>query len=154
MQFVPKTDKELSEMNLWPIGEYGFEILEYAALGQNNYSTKDTVSKKQNEMIQLVVRVFHEDGRSIVIIDYLLESMAFKLKHAAYACGIGDKYETGKLSANDFIGKTGNLKLKIDKDKDGKYPDKNSVADYIPPKEQNQSTLSESPPNYEDEIPF
>lgn len=152
MQFVPKTDKELSEMNLWPAGEYGFEILEYANFGQNSYVTKDTKSSAGNEMILLVVKVVNNEGNSIIIIDYLLEKMAFKLKHAAYSCGLGDKYESGKLFATDFIGKSGNLKLKIDKDKDRKYPDKNGVADYVPLEDNKQYQESKRDP--EDEIPF
>ena len=46
-------------------------------------------------------------------------------------CGLGDSYDSGDLDAGMFVGKTGTLELIIQKDKSGKYPDKNSVQDYL-----------------------
>ncbi len=132
MKFQPKTEKEIEEMNLWPAGEYAFEILAEATLGSNHYMTCDKISKSGNEMIQLVVKVFSADSGFRIIIDYLLESMPFKLRHAAHACNLLPQYQDGLLEANDFIGKQGYLKLKIDKDKTGQYADKNAIADYVP----------------------
>lgn len=131
MKFAPKTDKEIAEMNLWQPGEYGFEILSDASLGPNHYATVDRTSKNGNDMIQLVVRVYNADGQFRVIVDYLLESMPSKLRHAALACGLKSQYEGGSLEASQFIGKTGNLKLKIQKDKTGEYADKNAISDYV-----------------------
>jgi hypothetical protein len=65
-----------------------------------------------------------------VIPDYLVEKRAEKLKHAAAACGLLDKYETGSLPASDFRGKRGRLKLAVEKGKNG-YADRNVVADYL-----------------------
>lgn len=121
MKFKPLSDKEIAEMNLWPEGVYGFEIL----------AATDEVSKSGNEMIKVKLAVFNNDGRQTVLFDYLLESMAFKLKHVAKVTGNLDKYEAGVLLAADLVGKSGNLKLKIQKDKTGQYPDKNVVADYV-----------------------
>lgn len=39
------------------------------------------------------------------------------------------EYETGQLSGGAFVGKTGKVKLIVEKGKNG-YGDKNAVADY------------------------
>jgi hypothetical protein len=135
MKFTPKTDEEIARENLWPAGEYSFEILEAA----------DKTSKSGNEMIEMKVKVINDDGGFILVNDYLLESIAYKLKHAAEACGLLEQYSTGSLVSHDFIGKTGMLKLKIQKGKpkdDGSgdvYPDRNAIGDYVKPKSGNGS---------------
>lgn len=165
MQFTPKTEKEIEELGLWPDGQYGFEILEFATLGQNTLNTEDRQSSKGNEMIQLVLHVFDDEGQSKYVIDYLLEKIPAKLRNSAYACALGEKYETGTLTASDYIGKTGFLKLKTQKDKKGEYPDRNAVADYVPETQNvpsNDEGLSQpgidkivgSPAVEDDEIPF
>lgn len=121
MKFQPKTEKEIAEANLWPEGEYGFEVTE----------ANDTASKKGNDMIKLKLRVYNAEGAFKFIDDYLLESMAFKLRHCASTCGLLDVYEGGSLLASDFVGKNGFVKLKITKDETGKYADKNDVKDYV-----------------------
>lgn len=121
MQFTPKTEKEIIEANLWPASEYGFTIAK----------AEDTVSKGGNPMIKLTMNIVNNEARSMIIFDYLLEAIEYKLRHCAEACGLLGKYETGHLNAIDFEGKEGTLKLVIQKGND-QYPnDKNSVADYI-----------------------
>jgi hypothetical protein len=81
-------------------------------------------------MIVLVLRVYYgdsEDGK--VLIDYMTGAMEFKLRHAINSCGITPK---GAISAKDFIGKAGKVKIGIQKSKDEQYGDKNIVLDYIP----------------------
>lgn len=154
MKFAPKTEQEIAESNLLPKGQYGFEIT----------NGEDAVSKSGNEMIKLWVTVFDANGGQNMFFDYLLESMAFKLRHAADACGLLAKYESGELVASDFIGKTGQCKVGIEPGKpreDGsgdKYPDKNRINDYV------ASGASATPsaarpgpgdaPMIDDEIPF
>ena len=65
-----------------------------------------------------------------MITDYLVEKRIEKLRNAARACGLLDRYEAGTLTDTDFRGKRGNLKLGIEKGKKG-YPDKNVVIDYV-----------------------
>jgi len=149
MKVTPRTDKELKEMNIWQPGSYYFKIIEEIAIGQNLYRTQEAVSKNGNEMIRLVLQVFNDEGHFITILDHLLDSvMPHKLKHAAQACNLLDKYESGELNAEDFIGKTGKLSLGIDKDKSGQYPDRNGVKDYI------VLTTQTEEGSLEDEIPF
>lgn len=121
MKFQPKTEKEIAEENLLQKGIYDFEVLH----------AEDAVSKGGNEMIVLSLHVFDDQGRARSLKDYLLESIAHKLRHASDACQLLDKYEAGNLAAVDFISKTGKLKIGIKSDKTGQYADKNMVADYV-----------------------
>lgn len=132
MQFAPKSEKEIREAQLWPKGDYAFEVLDRALLGGREYATCETRSQNGGkDMIQLILRVSRE-GQQRIIVDYLMPEMPAKLRHAADACGLIDEYEAGELLAEDFIGSRGTLKLRVEKDKSGQYPDKNAVADYVP----------------------
>lgn len=130
MTFTPKSEaalvKEAEERNtLWPKGEYDFEVVNY----------EDTTSKKTGaDMIHLELKVYHPDGGSQTIHDYLLASMMHKLRHACEAIGILDRFEEGTLEARDFDGGVGKVMLKVDKAKPNSgYRDKNSVDDYVKP---------------------
>ncbi len=151
MKFAPKTEKEVAEEGLLPRGEYGFEVV----------SAENKISRANNEMIELKLNIFDEHGDARSIFDYLLESMARKLRHAAEACGLLTEYESGDLDALDFVGKSGTLKIGIQKDKTGQYPDKNVVTDYVrkapvahaAPSKIPTGLLGEGKP-LDDEIPF
>ena len=121
MNFKPCTEQEIADRKLWAKAVYPFEIMEAA----------EKVSQSgHNPMIELKVKITRPDGASRVIPDYLVEQRAEKLKHAAAACGLLDKYEIGSLADSDFRGKRGKLKLTVEKGKNG-YPDRNVVADYM-----------------------
>ena len=107
--------------NYWPKGEYDFEILDA-------WEKKSAGGK---EMIELKVQVSDGDGETRTLRDFLLSKRAEKLRHCAAVCGLIDKYVTGLLSNDDFVGKRGRLKLGVEKDKSGKYPAKNVVVDYL-----------------------
>ncbi len=148
MEFEPKTEEEIIEEMLWPEGDYAFEIL----------SGTDKVSKKGNQMIELNLQIFNNEGQFIFVYDYLLESMKFKLLHISEACGLYDKYMTGKLTGDDFKGKTGMLKLGRQDAQNG-YAAKNAVDDYIkgdkeakPAKK--QSTKADLEEKLDDDLPF
>lgn len=122
MKFQPKSEKEIAEANLWPRGEYAFEILE----------SEDAKDKNNNDMLKLKVKVFKDSGASQNIFDYVSGAwMEFKLRHLADACGMLKEYETGELEAYSFVGKTGTCKIGVSVDKTGQYPDKNSIQDYL-----------------------
>lgn len=121
LHFTPKTEKEIVEANLWPAGTYDFEIM----------ASEPFTSSKGNAMIKLTVRLYHDDGRQKLITDYISSLMDYKLYHAAKSFEIMDKYEAGEISADDCLGKIGKCKVKVDKDKTWRYPDKNAIADYI-----------------------
>jgi hypothetical protein len=92
-------------------------------------------SQKGNDMITLTLEVFDKDGTSFVLIDYLVGTMEYKLRDFAYSIGLGQDYESGNLNDKTMIGKSGILKLGIEKGtadgKGGLWPDKNIVKDYI-----------------------
>lgn len=148
MKFQPKTDKEISEANLWPDGNYSFEIIEGV----------DKQSKSGNDMIELKVKVYNNEGGYIFVNDYLLERIAYKLRHAAVACELTEQYEAGSLVGMDFVGKCGTLKLKIQKSKDPAYADKNVVGDYVVKKDGEEdvhvATVTNGVAIKDDSIPF
>ena len=150
MRYTPKTEKQIAEEKLLPKGQYPFQIS----------GAIDKTSKSGNEMIELTIRVYKPDGAFMLVNDYLLESMAYKVRHAAVACGLEKEYDTGELPASLFIGKEGVLELTIQSDKNGVYADKNAVKDYVVPKDgdvKTQAPKSKIPPTddgLEDEIPF
>lgn len=129
MKFEPKSEKEVSNANLLPLGTYDAEV----------GTAEDKVSAAGNEMIKLDLSVYDATGKTHFVYDYLLEALAYKLRHAAEACGLLERYEAGNLEAEDFIGKTCKVKIKVQVDKDGKYPDKNVIQDYVIPAKKVQS---------------
>jgi len=54
MRFQPKTEQEVAGGSVWPAGEVDFEILE----------AQEAVSKTDNDMIKLRVRVHNAQGNS------------------------------------------------------------------------------------------
>lgn len=123
MRFTPKTEAEIQEANLLPAGTYDFKITK----------AEDAVSKSGNDMIVATIQVYRPDGGFTLVTDYLLESMAYKLRHCCEECGIIHLYEAGTLMASDLEGREGRMQLKQDPAK-GDFPAKNSVKDYGPGK--------------------
>lgn len=122
MKFEPKTDKELAESGLYTDGIYDIEV----------YEAQEKTSTKGNDMIELNIIIHNNDGGFKKIFDYLSPAfMAHKLKHAAQAFGLETAYENGELRAEDFVGKSGRAHVFIQIDKDGKYPNKNAIKDYV-----------------------
>jgi len=127
-----KTDEELEkeqrENGLIPKDTIvDFEVLDEVKFGTKTIYTEDAQSKAGNDMIVLVLKIFHND-KERVLIDYLTAGMEFKLRHAINTCGID--VDTA-VSATDFIGKSGRARLGIQKSKDPQYSDKNVIADYL-----------------------
>ncbi len=124
MQFEPKSEREILESEVWKKGEYEFEIV----------SAVEKLSKNTSKpMIELKVKLSNPKGQQRLLTDYLLPQMAKKFRHAANACGLIDKYDSGTLYDSDFVGKKGKLELDVERDKTKRYPDKNVVKDYIVP---------------------
>jgi hypothetical protein len=126
-------EKEMKEKGLIPKNTIcDFEVLDEVTFGTKTTHTEDSVSAAGNDMIVLVLRVFHGDSEhGKVIIDYITAAMEFKLRHAIAACGLEVKPNTA-ITAKDFIGKSGKAKIGIQKSKDERYGDKNIIVDYIP----------------------
>ena len=155
MRFQPKSETALQEardkaLGVWAIGIYDFEVAH----------AEDGQSQAGNEMITLDLHVYNTASERKTLKDYLVASMEWKLRHCAYACGLGNKYETGELSAEDFIGCAGRLRLGVEKS--AGYPDKNKVADYekakthtvSSPRPSSPRVKSPVPDDFDSEIPF
>lgn len=142
---ITKEEAEKKEFTPWEPGEYDFTILESVSFGTKTYTTEETSSKAGNPMLIAAIKVFAKDGSDYTshIVDYILmtneSGMAFKHRHLADAVGLTAKYESGKLTVEDLIGKSGKCKLAIQKgskkDDGSYYNDKNIIADYIPKEE-------------------
>lgn len=148
MKFAPKTEQQVQEEGLLHPGIYDFEVS----------SAEDTHSNKGNEMVVVKLSVIDADGQERKITDYLLEAMAFKLRHFAYATGLGPKYEIGTLTSDDMKGRTGQCKLRI-KPADGEYRSKNEVSDYVVANGESAPIKQAgdprgAAPDLDDEIPF
>lgn len=120
MNFKPKNDDELNTFDLFPAGEYDFEVVKAV----------DDTSKSGNEMIKLEIDVYAISGKKTRVYDYLLESMDYKLKHFCEATGLLREYEAGDLTADMCKNRSGRCKLIIRVDAKGVYPEQNVIKDY------------------------
>ena len=126
MKFTPKSQEELDFENLLPKGEYDFEVVK----------AEDAVSKKGNEMIKVNLKVFHGEGFQFVT-DYLMEAMAYKLRHFFETVGMIDAYNAGSVQSADLVGVCGKVRIDIEPErtveKNGvstTFAAKNTVKDY------------------------
>jgi hypothetical protein len=119
MEFVPKTEKQLAESRPLHAGVFQFEILE----------AWEKTSQAGNPMIELKVQVSNGNGISRTMPDYLLAKRLEKMLHCCMACGIREKFDSGSVSADDFVGKRGRLRVGLEKKRG--FPDRNVIEDYI-----------------------
>jgi len=125
MRFNPKSENELNSFGLLEDGEYDFAV----------NAAEDKLSKAGKEMIELKLIVWDKNGKDRFIFDYLLEAMAFKLRHFCEAMGLEKEYDAGEIKAEHCVGKSGKVLIGVQKGnakpEGGTYPDKNQVKDYI-----------------------
>ena len=75
--------------------------------------------------------LFRSDtGRSKELKDYIVDAVAYKVKHACDACGLIDDYNSGHVDPQKMVSVNLEVKLGIEQDKTGAYPDKNKIIDY------------------------
>ena len=120
MQFSPKTEAQIISESMIPMGEYPFQVL----------SATPKSSKAGNPMIVVELDVFLPDGNTRRIKDYLMESMAFKLRHFCVAVGLEKQYDAGSLEPVDIVSRGGVCKI-IVKPPKGEYGPQNEVKDYL-----------------------
>ena len=146
MRFEPKSEKEVAEAGLLANGIYDFEVGE----------ASEAQSKAGNDMVELRVRVYDSEGHWRNVFDWLVstDGGAYKIRHFAEATGLLTEYEKGELRAEDMKGKVGKCKVFIKKDKDGQYPDKNAIADYINSDGAAPTAANFDRSDLDDEIPF
>lgn len=122
MQFQPMTDKEIAEANL---------IKEDTECFAEVKESTDHVSKESGkESIKLKLNVWEGATNRGYIDAYLTPAFMKLFKHACQAMIGQERYESGNIQAIDFDGKSCNVVIGIQKDTNGKYPDKNIVKDF------------------------
>lgn len=142
--FQPKSEEEV--LNLLKAGEYAFQVKH----------AENAVSKKGNQMIKLIISIWDDNGREREITDYLMEAIAYKLRHFCDTVGLEDKYQAGQFDAADCVNRSGKCKIRIE-ESDG-YPPKNAVQDYVKSDKSDQTT-AQAPQEVDDDfdtsdIPF
>jgi hypothetical protein len=122
MLFQPKTEAEVTKVKLLTPGQCDFEVKQAQSVQSKSSGA---------EMIKLTLEVFDSKGESGIVFDYLLEAMPHKLRHFAYAVGLGHVYEEGEFDPDVLQGKAGRCIIRTEQDKMKEYPAKNAVADYV-----------------------
>ena len=120
MNFKPATEDEIAANGVWPSGPYAFVILE---------AEEKVSASRGNPMLELRLEISRRDGKKRYVRDYLLPQRQEKLLHAARVCGVLETYNAGQLVPDDFIGKSGKLRLGVQRSRG--YPPKNVVEDYL-----------------------
>lgn len=150
MKFAPKTEEELraeaEKRGAWPPGIYDADIT----------SAVEKLSKAGNDMIELTLQIYHpEDGATRQVFDWLLEAMAYKLRHCCEAAGLSDAYNAGSLEAYQLEGKSVKVKLGIDTKAEIK---RNRIIDYVvsndPPHVQSARAAAGARPASKPDDPF
>ena len=139
MNFQPKTEKEIQKEN-----ERLLLLVRKEPYPATVESAVDKTSKSGNEMIEIKLKVFADDGSHRIVTDYLMEAMAHKLFHFAEATGNMEKYQAGTLSSDDCEGKELFVKIGIDP-ANGNYAAKNVVKDYSSPQSELRHATQEEP---------
>jgi hypothetical protein len=119
------TEEEVMTSRLLPKGDYPFVVK----------ACQQKISKSGNPMIEVQLSIKDDNGREHLIFDYLMESVAFKLRHFFVAVGMEDDYMSGTINPAKAIGRSGIAKLFIQEDKNKIYGPKNAVQDYSSMKE-------------------
>lgn len=119
MTFTPKTEAQLRERSLWPEGSYDFRVAE----------ATECQSKAGNDQIKLKLVIYKGEATRFVY-DYLQASLEYKLRHFCEATGLLAKYDSGRLNADDMVGREGIAQIKVEP-ASGNYEAKNAVKDYV-----------------------
>lgn len=131
--YKPKTEAEISAMNLLPDGDYPFSIRD----------ASDAPSKSTGKaMLTLHLLCYTPTGGTVEVLDRIVPGSNYadkKLFELCRAIGLLPRYQAGTLSADDFLNKEGWAKITTEagKPKDpndaskGTFFDKNKVGWYL-----------------------
>lgn len=136
MNYRPRDEKELRSALVLPAGVYDFEVI----------GARETVSKKNNDMIELELQIFVPDGTTRQVKDWLVPGSDLgdlKLNRFAHATGLQDEYFGGGLSDALCRGAVGKCKLGIDSDP--QWGDQNKVKGYVVAKPEEETEVDLRP---------
>lgn len=161
MKFNARTAEQIAADELLREGNYPFTIKE----------AKEKVDKNNKGFFAIKLFV-HDDERDWHIYDNVSpEWMAHKLLHLCEGTGLGAKYASGNLNAEDLIDRQGHCEVGQEEAK-GKYAAKNTIVDYVSrekagqvqPIKQSDARLNpqakpaeagaDGPPPEDDDVPF
>jgi hypothetical protein len=117
MRFNPEAK---ANTDLLPNGEYEFVVV----------AANESTSSNDNDMLVLKLKV-GANGSSKIITDYVVSKNVKKVKKLAQACGLGDLVSTGELLPENFIGRSGRVRLVVEKSRNQNWPDRNVVENYV-----------------------
>lgn len=129
MKYTPMSADEAAKLSIRPAGVYPFDVI--------NAEAKK--SKKGDDMIALALGFYDESGARFTVKDWLVHSAnrwsEKKFYDFAQATGLGPKYSSGTLDAEDCLGRSGYASVGIEKGKpkddgSGNFPDRNNVKYY------------------------
>jgi len=119
-EYNPKEVK--SEYVVLPKGEYECEVV----------GAVETVSKKGNDMIKLVICIYGNEGEQVRVYDYIVNPDGlWKLKSICRCCDM--KFD-GIMNEQLLVGKRMNVLVKIEPERtvDGKtYSERNAIVKYV-----------------------
>lgn len=118
MKFTPKTEQQIKEERSLPEGWYPCKVT----------SAVDTYSKAGNEMIELELIAWNEDGKEYKLRDWLMEQGLGKMLAFCDATGLRQSYQDGILDGTDCDGKECFARVIIDTK--GNFAGTNKVASY------------------------
>ena len=124
MNFPPLTETEIQTAMLLADGVYDYQVIK----------SEDKVSQAGNEYISLILGVFDCNGKEHPI--YTNLCLAKLIKHFCDVNGMGDVYQSGSVSSNQCMSKSGGkvvigFKAEKPNPKGGMYKAKNVVLDYV-----------------------
>jgi hypothetical protein len=126
-------------------------------------SQDKTSANKGNPMMDMILCVFDKDGKSKQVRDFIVftKTMMWRVIHFAESAGLMKEYEEGKLRSDVAIDCRVRVKIAVEKGGEipqdklkgkpmgSKYPDKNTVEDYL---KKDLSLEDENP--LDDDVPF
>lgn len=148
--------KSEDEYSLLKDGEYVFVVK----------SIKGKVSKLGNQMAEIILGVYDENGRERIVYDYFVftEKGIYRVRQFFHSIGITDKSKYCSFNENDVVNKNGKAKIGTQKGTqkpDGitYYKDKNVVKSYIKTAQNDSIVQVKKAANAEtfsinDDIPF
>jgi hypothetical protein len=147
MRFTPRSEVEVSK--LFQKGVYKFKV----------ESAEEGNSKSGNPRLHLKLKFMHGEivGKTNLVDCYLLTdnpNFEFLLRHFCLGVGLEDAYNKGELEPKMCVGKQGWARLGVEVDKEGTYPDKNRVLDFIFDDKDKKCVSQTENEITDDEIPF
>lgn len=123
MRITPRSLQEIAALKPLPKGVYEFLILSASA----------SHSQAGREMIVLGAEVGNGHGRKVRINDYLSEGTPpGKVRNLCTIAGCLDAYEQeAELTPEMFVGLRGRCRIVVVHDRNGVYPDRNAIADFL-----------------------